>query len=428
MVCHAATAQESFFDFFFPEFRDNSPRQQPRQKMERNTVKFIWDSDFQYNFDNREFTAGSNAYTESMTINAARLTPSIGLGINNDNPLNHRVILGVQATHNMGEYVRTDDKALSMQGRTNLELLMYYNINFRTKKTAISGYAGVFPRSMSETRWPDAFLSDSLKFYDSSLEGALVKIRRPHSYYEIGADWMGMIGSGRRERFQIFGSAESYPFTNLGNGINGLSVGGYFSMYHFANTLEYKGVVDNVLIEPYLRYDIGHIAGIQELSITAGYIQAIQRDRIKMDSYATPKGGQIDIQAMNWNVGLRNGLYAGEGLMPLYNNDDAGGNKYGSMLYMGSPFYRSQATASSTMLYDRIEAFYQPNIASFLDLRISMSFHFAGSPDDFAYQGRRQTFSLIFNLDNAMNPRTRAIRNNNAKKKKVTLPKGNTIL
>ncbi|MDY6464470.1 MAG: hypothetical protein SPK80_07685 [Bacteroidales bacterium] len=43
--------------------------------------EFVYDAGFEFYFDNREMDAGKEAFTRSMTINTAFLTPSVGLRI-----------------------------------------------------------------------------------------------------------------------------------------------------------------------------------------------------------------------------------------------------------------------------------------------------------------------------------------------------------
>ena len=50
-----------------------------------------------------------------------------------------------------------------------------------------------------------------------------------------------------------------------------------------------------------------------------------------------------------------------------------------------------------------MEVFYEPHIADFLDLRLSIVAHF---PDGFRYAGMQQKLSLVFNLDRLLNPET----------------------
>ncbi len=54
------------------------------------------------------------------------------------------------------------------------ELTLYYRLDKRFGKTAMTMYAGIFPRRFTdEKEYSKAFFSDSLAFYDNNLEGLL---------------------------------------------------------------------------------------------------------------------------------------------------------------------------------------------------------------------------------------------------------------
>ena len=101
-------------------------------------------------------------------------------------------------------------------------------------------------------------------------------------------------------------------------------------------------------------------------------------------------------------MGLENSLYTGRNLMPFYNSIDDGGFKYGHNVYTGSPFYRvTPWSTGEWSCYERLEVYYEPHIADFLDLRLAVVAHF---PDGFKYGGMQQKLSLVFNLDRLLNP------------------------
>lgn len=375
------------FDFW--RFRDKQNSQK------ENLVKFDYRVNFEYNLDNREFDVGKNLYTNSMTINAARLTPQIGFKVN-DKSMTHNVMLGIDVLKNMGESpVSKADRSLENSSLLR-ELLLYYNVKAKSGKALISGYAGVFPRSFSVGEYDNAFYSDSLRFYDNNIEGVLLNVISSKAVYEIGLDWMGQYGRGRRERFLIFSSGNIH-FNTL------ITAGWSFFGYHLANMVEYGGVVDNILASPFIKLSLGRNLWIQDFSVKLSYLQGFQRDRLVSSKFVFPKGGQIDLRIMNWNTGIENKLYIGKSLMPYYNKIDAGGNKYGSLLYFGDPFYRifhNDKTQNAVGLYDRLELFYQPHISDFIDLKISIMGHFATNENGkIGFMGSRQKLSLIFNLE-----------------------------
>ena len=341
----------------------------------------IWDydADFEYYFDNREFDYRHTNYTSSMTINAARLTPWIGLRIPQKDFVTHSLRIGVDLKRNMGEQLKASS-AID-------ELLFYYNVDARLRRGRISGIFGLYPRKMTEGEYSYAFMSDSLRFFDNNLEGVLIKWRSPRLYAEIGCDWMGMYGQDRRERFKIF-SAGSWHLHD------GLSAGWASVMYHYAGSVGQRGVVDNHLLNPYIFYDFSNSTRLDELSLKFGGLLSYQWDRLE-DEGCLPMGAEIEFNMLYKKLGLRNTLYVGDDLMPYYSRERYG-KKYGSELYSGSPFYRGGRG------YDRLEVYWAPQISAWLSLNVSFVFHLTDEMQPFS--GWQQKVSLIFDLDSYRHP------------------------
>ena len=362
------------------------------------SVNFAYDVDFEMDFDNRELYR--SRFSESMTIFGARLTPSVGLSINQKNGTWHKVMLGIDIMKDFGASPLPPELAPESPGeassrQNNLSLLreftLYYGLRKEFGKTSMTLYAGIFPRRFTdEDRYSRAFFSDSLTFYDNNLEGLLIKFRRPKAQFEIGCDWMGKYGVSRRERFMIFASGE-------GKVAPVLSIGYAAYMYHYACSQLHDGVVDNFLANPYLRLDFGHLMSMQRFSVRLGYLQSLQQDRLNIGRYVFPCGGELDIEMRKWDAGIANSFFYGTDMMPYYNSKDASGIKYGNILYMGSPFYRvhdSRQEEPSPGMYDCLEIYYEPEIGGFLKIKAAALFHFNGS----RYSGCQQTVSLKFNL------------------------------
>lgn len=359
-------------------------------------VSFAYDVDFQMQFDNREFYR--SAFTPSMTVFGARLTPSVGLAVRQKNGAVHKLMAGIDVMKDFGNSPVSPDRADAGSPETdpqlsnlNLfrEMTMYYSLDRQMGKTGVSLVAGIFPRRLSEGNYSRAFFSDSLRFYDNNLEGLLVKIRRPEAYYEIGCDWMGMYDTFRRERFMIFSSGEAKVAPVL-------SLGYSAYLYHYSCSRTSIGVVDNVLLNPYLKFGFEHLVDLQKLSLRIGWLQAMQNDRELVGKYVFPGGAELDVEVQKWNVGIRNELFYGKDMMPYYTTVDPGGYTYGNHLYMGSPFYRVHDDGTTGPgISDRLEIYYAPKIGTpYLDFRISAIFHFNGN----RYSGCRQMVSLNFNL------------------------------
>ena len=349
-------------------------------------VGFAYDLNFDMQFDNREFY--KSAYTSSMTIFGTRITPSVGVALEQKNGARHRMMVGIDVLKNFG--AANDNSELFK------EMTLYYNVQKQLGKTGFEMVAGVFPRRFAEGSYSQAFYSDSLRFYDNNLEGLLLKFSRPKAHFEVGCDWMGRYDTYRRERFQIFSAGEGQvlPF---------MSIGYAASLYHFSCSGVSDGVVDNALVNPYMRFDLASKANLQTLSVRLGWLQALQNDRAHVGHYVFPGGAEVVMEVQKWNVGVKNDMFIGKNMMPYYNTIDNAGYKYGSLLYMGSPFYRVWDNGRDGVgLADRLEIYYAPKFgAPYLDLKVSAIFHF----DAEKYCGCRQMVSLNFNLEELLRGR-----------------------
>jgi len=349
-------------------------------------VRFAYDVKFDMDFDNREFAKSS--FSPSKTIFGARLTPSVGVEVDQPGNLTHRLMFGVDVMKDFGS---SEDTPIFK------EINFYYLLEKQAGKTGLSLQAGIFPRSSMEAYYSEAFFSDSFRFYDSNLEGILLKLRRPGAYFELGCDWMGQYGLNQRERFMVFsgGSGKILPFISLGYSAY---------MYHYANSSKVKGVVDNFLVNPYLKFDFSHMTGIQALSLRAGWIQNMQNDRKNLGHYLFSGGAEVEVDVRHWNAGIRNNLYYGQSLMPLYDIADAAGVKYADSLYFGDPFYRVNDDGTlGTGLYDRVEAYYDLNVNDFLKMRVTAAFHF----NHVKYAGCQQIVRLVFDLQELLDRKSR---------------------
>lgn len=363
-------------------------------------ISFTYDADFEMKFDNREYY--SSSFSNSMTIFGSRLTPSFGIDISSDAGMRHSLMAGIDVMKDFGaspvkESISGEGSAESLLSQNNKdllrELIIYYGLQRKSDESSFSLYAGIFPRSLSEGDWSQAFFSDSLRFYDNNLEGILLKYRREQSYVELGCDWMGQYGDSRREKFMVFsaGNFKVAPFMSLGYSAY---------MYHFAGSRIAKGVVDNILLNPHVDVDFTPWMKIQKFSMRFGWLQSFQHDRVQVGNYVYPAGGEFDVEVRNWNFGLRNYLFCGTDMMPYYDSPDVAGHKYGTRLYFGDPFYRVHDDGrTGPGIYDRLEAMYETRVAKGLDVRIAAIFHF----HDFGYSGCQQQVTLSFDLERMMN-------------------------
>jgi len=340
-------------------------------------------------FDNREFDRGGNTYNNSSTIFASRLTPYVDVSFkenisaarkfSGENSPYHSFKLGLNVFKDFGKPQSFEDY---FKG-----LVAFYDFKKVLGKTQFALTAGIFPRQKSVGHYSNAFFSDSLMFYDPDIEGLMFQFIRPRAHYEIACDWIGMKGPGNRERFMILSSGESEVARSF--------VLGYAAMiYHFASSDEVWGVVDNVLLNPYMRYDFSRNTAFQEISLSLGWLQGAQCDRRLVGKYSFPCGAELVAEARIRNVGIQNRSFYGKNMMPYYNSCDAGGFKYGNNLYHGDPFYRVRATPDLTPAFcDRAEVYWEPFVSKFMSLRLAALFYF-----NEGYEGCRQTISVKFKL------------------------------
>lgn len=345
-------------------------------KAGNDKVQAAYGLDFDMNFDNREFYR--SGFSESMTIFGARLTPTIGLVVQDRSDVRHSLMAGIDAMKDFG----SADKELRK------EPVLYYRLEKECGNMDLELYAGMFSRKNMEGTYSEAFFSDSLRFYDNNLEGLLLKFRFPKAYYELGCDWMGQFDATQRERFMIYSSGEGKISQLLSLGYSGY-------VYHYAGSGIVRGVVDNILINPYALLDLTSKTDFQNFTIRLGWLQGLQNDRKNIGQYTRPYGAEFDLELRKWNFGVRNTMFYGKDMMPYYNRTDAAGFKYGNDLYFGDPFYRVHDDSSEGLcMYDRFEVFWNPFSDEHLDIKVRALFHFNGSH----YSGCRQVVTVAFKI------------------------------
>lgn len=362
---------------------------------DKNRINLAYDVNYEMMFDNREFY--KSRFSRSMTIFGSRLTPSLGVQVIQPDKTTHKVMAGIDILRNFGASPITSSVAAQGSPETSeklnhqalfKEMTLWYYMKKSDRKKSFEMYAGIFPRRFMEGSYSEVFFSDSLAFYDNNLEGLLMKYRKKDAYVELGCDWMGQYGDSRREKFIVYSSgAKALDKT--------IQIGYSAYMYHFACSREVVGVVDNILMNPYVRIDLSSPTRHNILTITLGWLQAFQHDRLNVGHYIYPCGGELTVNARHKNIGIRNYTFYGTDMMPYYNSKDIGGYKYGSRLYMGDPFFRIHDDGSSGPgFYDRLEFYYIAKPGRLLNIKVSGTFHFHKR-----YSGCQQLVSLLFDLD-----------------------------
>lgn len=339
--------------------------------------KFDWNVDFAYLFDNYEYDRSSNAFERSYTINAARLTPEFGVRIADGHDKVHRIMAGVDIIKDMGAGIENS-------GLFH-EILLNYRIDARLGRDRwFSATAGCFPRSFAEGDYGGPFFRAEYLFCDPNIEGMFFKYRSPKVRAEIGLDWLGKyVGDSdpaRRERFQVLSSG-SWEF------VNRLSLCWTGLFYHYACSPMAPNVVDNHMLNPYLRWN-PRVRSLDVLSVTAGALLSYQNDR-DADDLRLPAGFLSRQKVGKWHVNVDNMFYIGEDMQPFRDT-------YGNELYPGVGAFHLDSPSWT----DRLAISYTPVITGWMDLCVAAVFDF-GAPFEGipVYRGCRQVCSLHVNLE-----------------------------
>ncbi|MBQ7191301.1 MAG: hypothetical protein IJS00_00310 [Paludibacteraceae bacterium] len=271
--------------------------------------KLLYDADFLLNFDNREI---NHQYEPSGTVFGFRLTPSIGVLINDSSDGTHRLMAGVSYLQPCGADWR----------HVKVYPMVYYHYQWR----GFEMHTGFVPYAELRQPLPEYLRSDSLAFAYPNVQGALFQYSSKHGYVMALCDWRGMMSRDTREAFRIVGGGR-YQY-------QWFYTGGYLQMNHLSHNADtITGVCDDIVLNPLVGANIGQYTPLDSLSVQVGYISGLQRDRKARNTYWC-HGMQADI-ALVWRfIGFRNLTYFGQNQMPLY-------KEYGQLLNQGEPRYQS---------------------------------------------------------------------------------------
>lgn len=282
-------------------------------------VKFAYDADFLFYFDNREFNR--TQYQRDFTQFGVRLAPEVGVSIADSSAFTHRIMVGVAYNQPIG----TDYK------RAEFRPTAYY----RLQGKGFDVNLGFVPYTHLIEEMPTYLWYDSLAYQCANIQGALIQYRNTKGFFSVLADWRGMYGEDTREAFRVvINGRYQYKWFN---------VGGMAMLNHLANSKgQHQGVCDDYLVNPYVGLDFSSYTPLDSLALRAGYIFGIQRDR-NIDFNALTHGACIELMVKWKYLGLKNTLYVGDNMFPLY-------HAYGSLLNQGDPWYRAN-------VYNRTDVF-----------------------------------------------------------------------
>lgn len=331
-----------------------------------SAIEPTWDIDFESVFDNRE---GDHDVADTKTWLFTRLAPEVGLRFSEHD----RIAGGAVWYQPIG----------SEWDGYRISPTLYY----RHEDTRWRFSMGMFPRSQLVEEMPGYLWSDSLRYCQKNLRGVLAQYVSPRGFAELYLDWRGMQTRRHREAFNVVFHGQMSPRSNWFN------FGGYIQMNHYAkqkDAPEQQRIIDNFIINPYIGVDLGRKARIDSLTVRAGMLMTIERNRdISDGAWNTPAGLYIEAVGEYKRFGARNTLYIGRPLMPSYQYpdphfaDDSAPHStpeeiaanpvvydiMGPGLYQGEPFYQKK-------FYDRLDIYADIIRTRYVNLRASLDFNF----------------------------------------------------
>lgn len=297
-----------------------------------------WSIDFGSVFDNRE---GDDGMYDDKTFFFTTLAPEIGLRLTSKD----RIAGGAVWTQPLENGVK-DGKVVPT---------LYYRHESDTWKFSM----GMFPRTQLREPLPGFLWCDSLAYFQRNIRGALVQYGHRNGFFDAYIDWRAMQSETRREAFNIVFHGEWRPRAGK------LLMGGHAMMNHFAKTYhadDSQGIVDNFLVNPYVGVDFSRSTALDSLVVKAGALVTLERYRA-YGGWKVPAGLWVDA-VFEWKfLGLKNSLYAGGKLFPLY-------SEFGTLLYQGESYYRSS-------FYNRTDVYAHVYRNKFIDLEAQLNFNFA---------------------------------------------------
>lgn len=325
--------------------------------------KFVYDIDYLFYFDNREF---HSPLSNSQTLMAMRLSPEIGILLNDSAKGEHRLMAGVHYWQPLSNQFR-DAKFMP-------------TIYYRYQNKGLKLHFGTVPFIKMAEPLSELYLSDSLSYLNPNIQGALIQYTFKAGYIEMQCDWRGLQSKSQREAFRlIFKGKYQYKL---------LYLGGIATLNHLANNSDpvvREGVCDFALANPYIGLNFSNIIPMDSLTLQAGFQYSLSRDRT---AGTTIEAFGIDADIfLKWKfLGFRNHFYYGQNLFPLY-------KKYGSLLYQGDPHFQSS-------LYNRTDFMFFILQKSFVQTYFSWRLLFIKG-----YRlEHQQLLTLRFNLNNWHKP------------------------
>lgn len=272
-------------------------------------------------FDNREFKDDMLP----QTIYGMRFMPEIGIDQNG-----HRIMGGLSKIWEFG----SDDNIAP-------DVVLYYNYS----GDKWSSYFGAIPRRYLQHQLPDAFLYDSIAFFEPTIGGTVIQYAGQNFQTELYCNWFSRQSETRREAFRI-----------VTDGLwqaGALSMGWFGAMTHFAKPKESGHFIyEKFMFNPYIGCSI---SGPVAFDIQAGVLTSLIRCR-REDQWHTPTGFLGSIGA-EWKwLDIKSTFYAGGKQQHFLDDPQAGLTFHRSDPFYNHTFYNS-TEIGATFIADKYVEF-----------------------------------------------------------------------
>lgn len=307
--------------------------------------------------DNREYKPEQRQMPQSIL--GSWLVPQAGLRFDSA----HHLCAGVGLQRYFGSAEQAPDQAA-------------YVAYYRYCAKPFELYVGSFPARSLLADYPNALFYDSIANLRLNSANIFWKISGSRWHADVWLDWSGHQTQTQREAFLV-GIAGRY---RLGKTYAALQS----YMHHFASTAANNSdqhIVDNGMA--HLCAGVGTSAGLllDSLNVNAGMLGAYSRERSVDQRYRFSGGFFGEAAFEKFGIGLKNTLYIGENLMPLYGKYSA------ERLYWGDPFYQNT-------LYNRSDFYVQLFDTYRVQARFTWSMHAAAG-----ILSHQQAFTLNVSVD-----------------------------
>lgn len=325
-----------------------------------NAQKFLWNVDMEAFLDNREY---KSEYQISQSLMGIWVKPDVGIGFENY----HSIRVGGAFLSDFGS-----TKVIDIT-----KLTAFYEFDYKPFKLNV----GLFPRSQVVNEFPAALMYDSINYFRPNMAGVYWNLDTRLANVKVWLDWTDRLTATTREAFLIGSSGVFRPTRWLYAGW-----AGYLRHSTGNNSSDpaiYRPLTEYAVVDLYAGFDLSAGTAFRELRLDGGYIKSFTNVRGSAHRYIPAQGVIVRFNIEWEGIGIYNTLYAGDDQMPLY-------DEYGSELYMGDPYYR-------TDFYNRSDIYIKFINTKRVQAKFNLAVHYAANQIGF-----QQQFQVSVNLNQNM--------------------------